>query len=288
MTNLNFTIDKEKCIHCGLCIQDCMSCIIEFDEDKFPKIVDGGEKRCFQCQHCLAICPVGAISVFNKNPENSAPTENNINPDDMLNLIKGRRSCRYYKNENLPYETFAKLKEMLNYTPTGCNDRGLHFTFVEDAEVMKGIREYTISKLQKLLKPVHKGFLKKFAKYKDKLVQGEDCIYRNAPHMVVVSIDKNSRCVDIDPIIALSYFELYAQTLGLGTLWCGLAKACIEFMPALKEKLNIPNNYKISYVMLFGAPDISYKRSIQPNDYPSAILSDGNIKEKNFFQKMFD
>ena len=30
-------IDKEKCIHCGLCISDCVSKCISFDDEKFPK-----------------------------------------------------------------------------------------------------------------------------------------------------------------------------------------------------------------------------------------------------------
>lgn len=40
-------IDKEKCIHCGLCISDCVSKCISFDDEKFPKMDD--ESRCLQC-----------------------------------------------------------------------------------------------------------------------------------------------------------------------------------------------------------------------------------------------
>ena len=37
-------IDKNKCIHCGMCIKDCLVNCIEFDSAKLPKYVDGGEK----------------------------------------------------------------------------------------------------------------------------------------------------------------------------------------------------------------------------------------------------
>ena len=59
-----FEVDKEKCIHCGLCIKDCSAKALMFDENQTP-IID--EKRCFKCQHCLAVCPVGAISVCEKD-----------------------------------------------------------------------------------------------------------------------------------------------------------------------------------------------------------------------------
>ena len=68
----NFKVDEEKCIHCGLCVKDCSAKALEFDENKIPKI---NEDACFKCQHCFAVCPVGAISIFDKNPENSEKVE---------------------------------------------------------------------------------------------------------------------------------------------------------------------------------------------------------------------
>ena len=32
---IDIKVDKEKCIHCGLCVKDCMSEIITFDDEKF-------------------------------------------------------------------------------------------------------------------------------------------------------------------------------------------------------------------------------------------------------------
>lgn len=85
------------------------------------------ESRCLQCQHCLAICPTGALSFNGRNPENSE----SVNYDDLLTLIKSRRSVRQYKDEEIPEDTMNKLKEMLPYIPTGCNSHALHFSIVE-------------------------------------------------------------------------------------------------------------------------------------------------------------
>ena len=114
MSNLNFKADSAKCIHCGLCIKDCIGKVLEFNENKIPSAVK--EKNCIACQHCMAICPVGAISVFNKNPDESDKIYVQ-NPDMILNLIKSRRSDRNFKNENVDKEIIRKLKDMLKYVP---------------------------------------------------------------------------------------------------------------------------------------------------------------------------
>lgn len=262
MDNLNFKLDKNKCIKCGQCKKICSNFNIDFDTEGYPYAI---QNKCFGCQHCLAICPTGAISVFSKNPDNSAIVRNNINSDDFMNLIETRRSCRHYKQENVDSEVINKLKNMLNWVPTGCNFKGLHFTIVENKEKMQSLREKLYKKLNFLLKytPV-KGRLKV---YKNAILAGKDMILRNAPHMIIISTNKNAPCREIDPIIALSYFELYAQTLGLGTLWCGLAYKTFPLCKDLMNELQIPKTHKLSYVMLFGYPDIQFKRGIQPEYY---------------------
>lgn len=33
-----FEIDKEKCIHCGLCVKDCSPKALQFNDEKIPVI----------------------------------------------------------------------------------------------------------------------------------------------------------------------------------------------------------------------------------------------------------
>lgn len=278
MDNKNLIIDKDKCIHCGLCINDCTACSLEFDENKVPKFAQGGEERCIKCQHCLAICPVGALSILDKNPENSNPVFKEYNSDELLNLIQSRRSTRHYKCENIDRDKLDKIKNMLNWTPTGCNFHKLHFSFIDDIEVMNEFRGYVNSKLVKIItKTPVKGLMNKFSKYRDAFLNGVDVIFRGAPHMVVVSVPVNAPCANIDPVIALSYLELYANSLGIGTTWCGFAQICIQFFPELSEYLEIPEGYKSGYVMLFGNPDIKYARTTQPEEFETI-----SVKKKGF------
>ncbi len=274
------TIDKEKCIRCGLCISDCLSSCIEFDEDNFPQMK--AEERCISCQHCLAICPTGALSFNEKHPENSQAADYN----DILGLIKSRRSVRQYTEEEISEETFSKLKEMLPFIPTGCNSHSLHFSIVEKKSAMDIIRnrvnELLIKTMSyKALAPI----VNKFSKYKDAFINGEDVIFRGAPHMVVVSSPITAPCATVDPIIALSYFELYAQHLGLGTCWCGFAQVCLKIFPEICEMLEIPSGYKPVYVMLLGIPAVKYQRTIQPEPYKIAEIKEIHEKDSCFFCK---
>lgn len=266
MTNLKLKVDKEKCINCGMCIKDCMSSVLKFDGEGVPQVAEGGEQRCIGCQHCMAICPTGALSIFDKNPDNSERTAF-VDENALLTHIKSRRSTRYYKKENVPAETMEKLKNMLDFVPTGCNAHSLHFTFIDDIAAMDDYREFVLTRLKNRVKFIPSLFFKKFAKYKKKLMNGEDIVFRGAPHMVVVSIPDNAPCKDINPIIALSYFELYAQSLGVATCWCELGQMCLQSFPKAVKKLNIPNDCKPHYVMLFGLPEVKYARTIQPEPY---------------------
>ncbi len=273
-------INKDKCIRCGLCISDCLSGCIGFNKENFPEMKD--ESRCISCQHCMAICPTGALSFNGKNPDESEA----VNYDNILSLIKSRRSVRQYKDEEISEETFNKLKAMLPYIPTGCNSHALHFSIVEKKSAMDIIRKRVNDLIIKTLSyKAISPLVNKFSKYKDSFLNGEDVIFRGAPHMVVVSSPISAPCAMEDPIIALSYFELYAQHLGLGTCWCGFAEVCLKFFPEICEMLEIPSGYKPVYVMLLGIPAVKYQRTPQPEPYKIAEIKEIHEKDSCFFCK---
>ena len=277
--------DKEKCIKCGACAKDCITYSIDFDQDGYPKIDENGNARCVSCQHCFAICPTGAITFDGKKPHDATPVSLS-NPDELVNLIKSRRSIRQFIQEEISSEDMQKIKDMLPFIPTGCNFNSLHFSIVESASVMNKIKKYTYENLLKLISnKFTKNYAGKFVKYKKAIEQGEDVIYRQAPHMIVVSSAINAPCANVDPIIALSYIELYANSLGLGTCWCGFAQTCLKIMPKLSSVLQIPDGYKPVYVMLLGKPAVKYQRTILPENFPISEIKDTDLKEMSFTEK---
>lgn len=263
--DLQLVIDQETCIQCGACAKDCPYFILEM-ESEYPKVKPDRAGMCIQCQHCLAACPTGALSILGFSPENSLPLKGAFpTPAQMDVLIRGRRSVRRYKSTPLDSDTIDALLATTVHAPTGVNNRQCLFSVVEDPSVMQAVREETIEKIriqaQQGTLPPPLEFFAGFVKAWD---EGRDVLFRDAPHMLLVSAPKTSPSPDTDPIIALSYFELMAASMQIGTLWNGLAKwAFTTIAPELLTKLGIPEDHKLGYVMLFGKPAVKYFRTVQ-------------------------
>ena len=278
-------IDKDKCTGCGLCASDCVGGCISLGDNDIPKMIF--PEHCLSCGHCMSICPSGALSFNGLNPEDSEKINDNlVEPDKLFSLIKSRRSVRQYKDEEISDDLWDKIKSMLPYIPTGCNSHALHFSIVRKREVMQILKDKVNKNiLRALSNPVLTPLAKKFAYAKSAFEKGEDIVFRGAPHMIVVSSPISAPCASTDPIIALSYIELYAKSLGLGTCWCGYGQICVKIMPELCEILEIPKGYAPVYTMLIGIPAVNYQRETQPDKYMSSEIKDVIPKDSCLFCK---
>ncbi len=263
---IDFTVDAEMCIHCGQCARDCVASIITMDEG-IPSITPAREEKCLQCLHCLAVCPVGAISILGKTPENSLPLKGMLPPaDQMERLLKGRRSIRHYKQENVDPSVLARLMEITMHAPTAKNVQALQFTLVDNIETMHAIREATYKGLRERMDgeglPAGMEAFGTMVKLWER--RGTDIIFRNAPHMLWVTTPVTGPAPTVDPVIALSYFELMAASLGIGSVWCGYANWTLsQCVPSMKTRLGIPEDHTNGYVIMFGLPDVRYFRTVQ-------------------------
>lgn len=263
---IDFKVNPATCIKCGQCVGDCPARIISM-EDSYPYITEEKETLCFKCQHCFSICPTASISILGYDPKNSLSLTGKL-PDtaQMELLIKGRRAVRQYKPENLEPEALKRLLDLACYAPTGRNTRQVRFTVVADRVKLTEIRDEMMTKLVKISS--EKGFpegMEFFSTYvKQWEDEGIDFIFRGAPHFIIASAPKNIVTPVEDCLIALTTFELYAQTLGVGTVWDGLAKWVISsLLPELRIRLGIPEDHVIGYAMAFGNPAVTYARTAQ-------------------------
>ncbi len=261
-----FVIDEEQCNGCGLCVADCPAGILALDEG-VPKVISIQGLSCFKCQHCLAVCPTGGVSILGRLPENSL-TLTGAMPEleQMEQLYHGRRSVRQYQDRNLDKSLLDQLLQLSWTAPSGVNARQVQLTLVDDREVMQDLRTATYTGLAELFaNGAPAAGLEMFASYLHVWQEtGKDVIYRGAPHLLVASASKDCPTPLPDSIIMLSYFELLAQSQGVGTVWCGLARWTFsDIMPEFRERLGIPDDHQIGNVMAFGYPAVSYRRSVQ-------------------------
>jgi len=262
---LSFKVDQSKCTKCGECVADCVAGIIAMGEDG-PEIPAEKEGGCYKCQHCLAVCPTGAVSIFGLSPAKSQPRAGLATPQQLAALMKMRRSVRRYREENVEPALIQDLLEVAFHAPTGVNNRQVLFTVVDDRAKMTKLRAEIMQGLGRLVREdaLPAGF-ERFKGIVDAWEEkGVDVIFRNAPHIVIASTPQQAPTPLADCLIALSYFELYAQANGVGTVWAGLAKYAIaDLLPQTRKTLGIPDDHLIGYVVIFGKPAVQYPRGVQ-------------------------
>ncbi len=263
---LSFSVQQDRCDGCGLCISDCPSRVIQQAADKRPFVPPEKEENCLRCQHCLAICPTAAISVFGLDPGDSLPVSADVWPrfEQMTHLVRGRRSVRRYRDENVDPALIDRLLATAAHAPTGVNSRSLTFTVIDDKSKLHCLRERV---MQALVEASNAGRIPARFAYVERAVSAyvqhdADVIFRGAPHVLIVSAPPQAPCATEDVPIALSYFELLAQTAGLGTVWCGMLKLAFESVPELKSLVDLPPGHHY-YAMLFGHPAVHYARTVQ-------------------------
>lgn len=261
---IDFQVDQEMCGGCGMCAADCPMGIIAMEKG-LPVIPNGGEERCIHCLHCFAICESGAITMRGYRAEDMVSLDEGLpSPAQMEALIKSRRAIRNYLNENLEPALIERMLAVAGYAPSGKNDRKLLFTVVDDLKVLARLREEAMAALSIL---VESGRLPTGLEFFAEIVEAWqigkiDILFRGAPHLLVVSSPHDAVSPLPDAVIALTTFEFFAQSLGVGTVWNGLSKLTIaDLVPSLRSQMGIPDDHLIGYAMSFGWPAVRYART---------------------------
>ena len=69
---MNFKVDTEKCIHCGLCDTTCPDMVFQFLQGEYrgkPAMMNRGldYHHCKGCLRCVDVCPTGALVAGKEN-----------------------------------------------------------------------------------------------------------------------------------------------------------------------------------------------------------------------------
>ncbi len=259
---LDFHINADRCILCGECAADCPLSLIDMKGD-LPVIAEHRQSHCIGCLHCLAVCPTAALSILGHDPDACAGIQP-VSADAVENLLKSRRSIRRFKPEGVKPGIITRLMDVTAHAPTGKNQRQVRLTLIDDPVVMERIRQETVAGIRKaMLEDGLPDGLEFFAKLVEPFDRGKDIIFRWAPHMLIASSPHDAPSPEADPFIALNTFEIMAQTLGVGTLWCGFARWALQsVVPEVSRKLGIPWEHRSMYVLLFGYPAVRYARVV--------------------------
>lgn len=271
----HFTLDTAKCIKCGQCINTCSGMVLKQGQNGYPEMKAFeryGWKGCWRCQHCLAVCPAGAISIFGKKPENSLPPPPPEMGGYMERLVVNRRSCRRFVDRNVDPEIISTMLTAMSAAPTGGNSCNVEYTVIDDKDRVKEIWDIAYSKMETdARKHIYTHSFSDFyygkMKESEKAVRKDDLLFCGAPHLFIA----HERCVGkwaedskVNCIIATAYFELLCSAHGLGAIIMSYpAEVLNELAPEARAMLNIPKDHYTGLIVGFGYPEIKYARGVQ-------------------------
>lgn len=271
----HFMIDKSKCINCGNCVNTCSGMVIEFGTDGYPQMKDFerfGWRGCWRCQHCLGVCPTGAISIFDKKPEDSLPPPPAEMGTYMEQLITNRRSCRRFLDKNVDSDTITSMLSAMEAAPTGGNAQGVEYTVIDDKDRVHEIWEAAYSVMEAdAKKHIYTHSFSDFyygkMKQSEQTVRKDDLLFCGAPHLFIAHEKCTGKWAEDSKVncnIATAYFELLCNAHGLGTAIMSYpAEVLNELASNAREMLNIPKDHYTGLIVGFGYPEIRYARGVQ-------------------------
>lgn len=273
MGSFQFKVDSGKCVGCGRCVKTCSSVILELDENRRPRLIDGvdgvvGWGGCYRCQHCLAVCPQGAISIFGRDPADSVPPGEAATPRQLEALMRNRRACRRYQDREVPREEIDEMLRLLENVPTGSNNQLLEFNVVYRKAEMDKLRKAVRDEAFRLAgEGIYPGqFSKRSWETQVKWEPGRnpgDMFFVNAPHILIIHTLRDKGQWRIDPVLAAAWFDLICASHGLGSIIMSYPVAALSHMPEVEKLLQIPEDHYYCLVLGFGYPEIPFARGVQ-------------------------
>lgn len=266
------TIDESGCRRCGYCARACPVGIIALGEGfpttGFPTTIEKIEKGCITCGHCIAACPSGALSHCRMSSDECVPLDDGwrMTPEQVGQLIKGRRSIRNFRKEPLSSEVIEQLLDIVRYAPTGMNSQTVSWKVILDEQEVQFLSLAVIEWLRNFEgQGVHgaKGMLKAWE-------MGSDPILRKAPALIIAHGAVDDPMVSSSATIALATLDLAALPFGLGTCWAGFLQQAAVSSPGVATALALPAGHCMYGGVMIGYPEFEYSRI--PTRKPAEVI----------------
>lgn len=278
-------INYDKCTECGSCVLACTAKLYSETDDKDKVYVfKNPHDVCVKCGHCIAVCPEEAILFEHEDPafnfEGTKNLPDIVSYEDLMKILRMRRSIRVYKDKPIPEKKLEKVLQAMRYAPTASNRENWRITVVTNKKEIEYLAKESSKdlKLAKKLLPLRylalpflSPALRKRAKdprtevILDRelgaLEKGEDIVFFNAPCVLILySRPYTSNMAANDAGVVITHGMLAAQAQGLGTCWIGIAQRIFQ-KRKLKKHFKVPKGYQVYGVITIGEPDIEYQRA---------------------------
>lgn len=246
MNQRQIIVDTDKCVGCGLCSEICAAHNLVINNSKVNTVLDD----CVMCGQCSAVCPKKAITLTgcgNGQIEKNGDTR--LNPEDIMNAIRFRRSIRSFKETEIPKEVIQQILEAGRLTHTAKNMQDVSFVVLMDE---KDHIEKMAVKVFKAVKPIANLFSPMARNHKI----SDHFFFFNAPAVIVIlAKDKTNG------VLATQNMEFVAEANGLGVLYSGFFTMAANASRKIKKAIRVPKGKKIAMTLVIGYPNVKFLRS---------------------------
>lgn len=163
-----------------------------------------------------------------------------------LELIRKRYSCRDFSERIPSDEDLEAIVKAGLQAPSAVNRQPWRIILIKDQEIIKQIEDAGLVHLKAEGDP---------ASYERIMARGGKLFY-NAPRMIIIARDRNEgETAILDAGIVANNIVLAAESLGLNSLYCGMARTAFlneKRGNELKRKLQFPAAFDFAISILIG------------------------------------
>lgn len=166
-------------------------------------------------------------------------------PNQMLEIIKRRRTTRSFKEDQIKEEELVVILEAGLWAPSGHNMQPWKFIVIQNKEIIGELNRET----KELMKDSSIETFKKMANN-----ENFDIFY-SAPTVILALYDEKAMTPIQDISAATQNMLLMAESMEVGACWNGIIKLGFsneEFSKKYKEKLNIAEGYVVNHAIVLG------------------------------------
>ena len=270
-------IINQSCTCCSKCVKVCPGKVF-YQETPKSEIVVSMPEMCIACGHCVAVCPENAVQ-HSEFPESKVhPIDYGLypTPEQMLLLIRARRSNRVMTDMDIPQDSLNQIIEAAYRAPTASNLQQVRVLLITDKNTLHKISSFTISAFNSVVKLVDNmlgrfifkklmpdtyKYLPAFRKMKVEFEKGNDFILRDSTALLLICTPENLRFGCEDANLAYQNASLMAECLGVNQFYTGFVLSGAKMKKGKLEKL-LGIKGKIQAGMALGMPGFRYLKYV--------------------------
>lgn len=265
-------IDRDLCTGCGTCVKICPSDTLAMVDGKAA--VTGDDSM--QCAQCVAVCPVGAVSLPGIDTPEITKLPRSPELDALLKVMRNRRSVRKFTTNPLDRGILEDLVRTGVLAPSGTNSQKWTFTILSTRKAMEGfasgiaqfyekINRMADNPVIRLFSPSIRNYRRRYypqvkQSLKEWREDGKDSLFHGATAGIIIAMQKGASCGPEDALLAAENILLATHASKLGACLIGFAVEAMKRDATIQTALGIPADETVYAVIALGHPAVVYIR----------------------------